>query len=137
MARYMKARRATDPLFKLRCNLGSLLSMSLKSKGYSKKSKTQDLLGCPYTFLWLHLKYSAIRNYGSYDPNYGYEVDHIIPCSSATTEEELIKLQHFSNLQYLTPEDNASKKAKLDWSIGSSNEKATQIQHQLLKPECP
>lgn len=112
---YCKNRLATDPLFKLKCKLRTRVRDALKDKGYTKKSKTQTLIGCPYTFLLLHLKYSAIRNYGYYNPNYGYEIDHKIPCDSAKNEEELIKLQHYSNLQYLTPEDNRAKGIKLNW----------------------
>jgi hypothetical protein len=42
-------------------------------------------------------------NYGLYngESNYGWDIDHIIPSSSAITEEELIKLNHFTNLQPL------------------------------------
>jgi hypothetical protein len=40
---------------------------------------------------------------------YGWHIDHIIPLSSATTEEELYKLCHFTNLQPLWAEENLSK----------------------------
>jgi hypothetical protein len=42
-------------------------------------------------------------NYGKYNGelDYGWDIDHIIPLSSATTEEELLKLNHFNNLQPL------------------------------------
>jgi hypothetical protein len=41
-------------------------------------------------------------NYGLYNgtPEYGWDIDHIIPSSSAITEEELLKLNH-CNLQPL------------------------------------
>lgn len=43
------------------------------------------------------------ENYGKYNGelNYGWDIDHIIPLSSANDESELIKLNHYSNLQPL------------------------------------
>ena len=38
--------------------------------------------------------------------NYGWDVDHIIPISSAKTEEEIILLNHYSNLQPLCSKIN-------------------------------
>ena len=42
-------------------------------------------------------------NYGLYNgtENYGWDIDHIKPSSLAINEEELLKLNHFSNLQPL------------------------------------
>jgi hypothetical protein len=47
-------------------------------------------------------------NYGLYNGelNYGWDVDHIIPLSSVKTEEELIKLNHYTNLQPLCSKIN-------------------------------
>ena len=42
-------------------------------------------------------------NYGKYNgqPEYGWDLDHIIPISSATSENEILKLSHYTNLQSL------------------------------------
>lgn len=42
-------------------------------------------------------------NYGKYNGtlNYGWDIDHIIPISSAKNEEEMLLLNKFSNLQPL------------------------------------
>ena len=44
-------------------------------------------------------------NYGLY----GWHIDHKVPLSLAKTEEELLKLCHFSNLQPLWAKDNLKK----------------------------
>jgi hypothetical protein len=112
---------ASNNMFKLTANLRSLLNVSLKNNGYSKKSKTVALLGAEFEIVQQHLILSAMNNYGEfYSPFEKYEIDHIIPCSSAKTEEELIKLQHYTNLQYLTVEDNISKSNKLNWTMKDS-----------------
>ena len=43
------------------------------------------------------------ENHGKYNVelNYGWDIDHIIPLYSAVDEEELIKLNHYKNLQPL------------------------------------
>ena len=46
-----------------------------------------------------------------------YHIDHIIPVSIATNEEELLKLNHYTNLQLLYPKDNLSKSNQLNWTI--------------------
>ena len=116
-----KRRRKTDPIYKLTHNLRTLLNMSLRKVGFRKESRTYQLLGANYETVHQHLADTAVRNYGFYDPNEPYHIDHIVPCASATTPEELIKLQHYSNLQYLTPEDNLKKSNKLNWSISCQN----------------
>ena len=48
------------------------------------------------------------ENYGLYngEDNYGWDLDHIIPLSSAKSEEEVIQLNHYTNLQPLCSKVN-------------------------------
>ena len=43
----------------------------------------------------------------------GNQIDHIIPISSGKTEDEVIKLCHYSNLQPLWAEENLLKSDKI------------------------
>ena len=86
---------------------------SLKRKGYTKKSHTYEIIGCSYDFLldYLEAKFENWMNWnnkGLYNGEltYGWDIDHIIPLSSATNEEELIKLNHYTNLQPLCSKIN-------------------------------
>ena len=47
-------------------------------------------------------------NYGLYNGtlNYGWDIDHIIPVSSCNSEEDLIRLNHYTNLQPLCSKVN-------------------------------
>ena len=45
----------------------------------------------------------------SLKPEGNIHLDHICPCAQAQNEEELIKLQHYSNFQWLPAEDNLKK----------------------------
>ena len=118
---YSRNRKASDPLFKLRCGLRTLLWQCFKTKGYKKGSKTSDILGTDYETVQQHLKDSFSRNYDvSWEmkellaPDLALHIDHIIPISSAKTESEVYELNHYTNLQYLTAFDNISKGARYD-----------------------
>ena len=59
-------------------------------------------------------------NKGFYDGelNHGWDIDHIIPLDSAKNEEEIIKLNHYNNLQPLCSKKNIiDKNRKLDYNI--------------------
>jgi hypothetical protein len=48
--------------------------------------------------------------------NYGWDIDHRIPLASANTEEDIIRLNHFTNLQPLCSYTNRhTKKDRLDF----------------------
>ena len=42
-------------------------------------------------------------------------IDHVISLATAKTEEEVIKLCYYTNLQLLKGEDNLSNGDRLDW----------------------
>ena len=57
------------------------------------------------------------ENYGLYNGelNYGWDIDHIIPISSTKTEEEVYRLNYYTNLQPLCSYTNRYiKKDKFD-----------------------
>lgn len=48
------------------------------------------------------------ENKGLYNGEFGYgwDIDHIVPLSTAATEEDLIRLNHYTNLQPLCSKVN-------------------------------
>jgi hypothetical protein len=103
---YKKKRRITDPLFKLSNNISRNIRLALKAGGFSKNSRTIEILGCSILEFKNHLEeqfkpWMNWDNYGKYKKgtyNYGWDIDHIIPQSSAKTEDELVLLNHYSNM---------------------------------------
>jgi hypothetical protein len=78
-----------------------------------KLNRTEKILGCTIIQFKSHLQsqfqpWMSWDNYGKYNGelNYGWDIDHIIPISSAKTEEEIIKLNHYTNLQPLCSKVN-------------------------------
>jgi hypothetical protein len=112
---YRKDRLKRDALFNCKSKIQQQLRQALKNRGFTKKTKTSKILGADFEFIQQYLIMTAIGNYGFYDPNFTYHIDHIIPCSSAKTEDILLSLFYYTNLQFLTPKDNLEKSDKLNW----------------------
>lgn len=101
-----------SPIVKLRVNLRHRVYMFLKSKTTIKNKKTIEILGCDFDFIKSYLESKFID--GMSWENYGkWHVDHIIPLSSANSEEEIYKLCHYTNLQPLWSEENLKKGKKI------------------------
>lgn len=115
---YQRNRRNNDPIFKLKYVVGRLIRNSLKCKGLSKNKKSIDILGCDIQFFKNYIEEMFIDDM-SWE-NYGkvWDIDHKIPLASATTEEEVLRLNHYTNLQPLDSYINRNvKRDKLDFSI--------------------
>ena len=95
----------------------NLIKHSFERQGYSKKSHTYEIIGTDYETFYNHLLRTFVDNYGyDWDGKEEVHIDHIIPLASAKTEEEIVKLCHYSNLQLLKAKDNLDKSDKLDWT---------------------
>lgn len=102
-----------DPLYKLKHNIRGLIHQSILKNGYSKKSKTLVILGCSFEEFKQHLEsyFEPWMNWGNHglyngDFNYGWDIDHIVPSSSALTEDDVYKLNHYTNLKPLCSKIN-------------------------------
>ena len=110
---YTKNRINNDSLFKLRRNIKTLIYSKFKNNGYTKNSKTNNILGCTFEEFKIHLenKFTEGMNWS----NQGlWHLDHIKAISLATTEEEVIALNHYTNFQPLWAEDNLRKGNKYE-----------------------
>jgi len=96
--KYTKNKYKNDILFRLRKLCSSRLRKFLHLKN---KSHTSELIGCSVEILQSYIVslFKPKMTWG----NYGkvWHIDHIIPLSSAKTEDEFKKLCHYTNLQPL------------------------------------
>jgi hypothetical protein len=100
-----------------------MIKNSFRFNGYRKNSKAEKIIGISFKELYLYLEskfelWMNWENKGLYNGelNYGWDIDHIIPLSSAKSEEELIKLNHYTNLKPLCSRINRDiKKNKIDF----------------------
>jgi HNH endonuclease len=107
-----KERRKTDVIYGLVNDVRYRIWFYLKSHNITKKNKTFEIVGCSPKFLKEHLE-TQFTDGMTWDNRSEWHIDHIIPLSSAKTEDELYKLCHYENLQPLWAEDNLKKSNKL------------------------
>ena len=92
--------------------------MSFQRKNFKKKNLVSEILGCTEEEVQKHLYKTFFENYGyEYDGKEKVHIDHIIPLKTANTEEEVIKLCHYTNLQLLKARDNLIKNDKTDFEL--------------------
>ena len=110
--KYHKNKKETDLLFKLKCNIGDLIRVSIRNNGYTKKSRTFEILGCTYKEFKLHLERQFTVGM-SWDNRSNWHLDHVYPISLAKDEADVIKLNHYTNFQPLWAIDNLLKGNKV------------------------
>jgi hypothetical protein len=110
----------SDSNFKLKRKIKTIIKDAFRGKPYRRNQKIIDILGCSTENFKLYLEskfeyWMSWENHGLYNGelNFGWDIDHIIQISTAKTEEDVIKLSHFSNFQPLCSKTNRDiKKAK-------------------------
>ena len=120
---YRKNKKDIDPVYKLVTIIRSVINYSIKNKNYYKNNKTIEILGCSYEDFRIYIEskfecWMTWENHGIYNGelNYGWDIDHIIPLSSVETEEDIIRLNHYTNLQPLCSYTNRYiKRNRLDY----------------------
>jgi hypothetical protein len=83
----------------------------LRSRNYTKKSKSFVILGCSFEEFISHIEsnFQPWMNWnnrgnpedGIFELNKTWDIDHIEPLANAKTEDDIIKLNHYTNLQPL------------------------------------
>ena len=107
-----KERRKNDNLYGLINDVRYRIWFYLKKKYITKNNTTFEIVGCSPQELKEHLEKQFVPGM-SWENRTEWHIDHIIPLSSAKTEEELYKLCHYTNLQPLWAEENLKKSNKI------------------------
>lgn len=107
-----KERIANDALYSFKVGVRKFISHSFKRRKESKAMHTEKVLGCTFDEFFSHI--CSLFKDGMTVENYGqWQIDHIIPLSTAKTKEDVIKLCHYTNLQPLWASENRAKSNKL------------------------
>lgn len=118
---YNKRRKEEDKVFYFKTKARKFLLDSFKRKKYKKKGHTKDIIGCSSEKFTSYLLQTYIDNYGyEWDGIEKVHIDHKKPLKLAATEEDVIRLCHYTNLQLLKAEDNLKKSCKYEVDNGNN-----------------
>jgi hypothetical protein len=115
LSSFLRRRRSKHPSAKIRKNLRNRIRRMLHNalNNSPRNIKKTALVGCNRLELKAHIE-KQFKPGMSWD-NYGeWHVDHIKPCVlfDITKKEDLVAMNHYTNLQPLWAKDNLSKGAK-------------------------
>ncbi len=110
---YDRKRKKEDEIYKLTIYIrNSINNIFRGAKGFTRSKKAEEILGCTTEEFVEYLQ--KLFKEGMTLENHGeWHIDHIKPLSSAKTKEELIKLNHYTNLQPLWASENMKKGKKI------------------------
>ena len=101
-------RLKTDPVYAFNVRARNLIRASLASSGFIKPKKTEDILGCSIEEFRRQIERQFLPGMGWHNMHL-WHVDHIVPSSMATTQQEAEALNTAGNLRPMWAEDNMSK----------------------------
>ena len=115
---YERKRFNTDSIYRAKVRIRNCIRNSFVRKGLVKSKKTEQIVGIHLDDLYYYLLDTFEKNYGyKWDEKEEVHIDHKTPLSTANTEEDVIQLCHYTNLQLLKGEDNLEKSDRLDWTL--------------------
>ena len=113
-----KERKQLDPVYKLKHQARNTIYHSFTRTGNVKQKRCEEIVGISANELVSYLKGTYQEIYGKdWDGVEKVHIDHIIPLATAATEEDVLRLCHYTNLRLITAEDNQRKGAKLNYAI--------------------
>lgn len=110
--RRKEKRRMANPLHNFKKKLRNCVRNSFTRNGYSKEARAHSILGADWDVVRKHFE-DRFKEGMTWD-NYGeWHIDHIIPISLARNKDDVIKLNHYTNLQPLWGYENMGKSNKI------------------------
>lgn len=111
-------KRMSNPIKKMEHQMRNMINCSFRRKKYTKSKKLDEIVGITSKEMVTYLLETFKKNYGcEWDKVEPVHIDHIKPLSIATTEQDVIKLCHYTNLQLLKAKDNLEKSNKEKYNL--------------------
>lgn len=109
---WAKRKLREDALFALKKRLRSLMSNAFRSVKVQKSACTEAILGCTFEQFKNHVE-RQFQPGMSWANRTDWHLDHVVPLATAITEEDVVRLNHFTNYRPLWAADNIAKGAKV------------------------
>lgn len=104
-----RARRKADPIAVMQARLSRLHPHALRQVGAIKSSPTFAQLGYSVDEFVVHIERQFLKGMGWHNMD-KWQIDHIVPVSSAKTVDDVIALNQLSNLRPMWARENNAKK---------------------------
>lgn len=111
-------RKNKSDLEKRKDKIRRTIRLSFRRKGFIKSKHTEEILGISLNKFYEYLLQTFKDNYGyEWDGIEPIHIDHKRPLKYATTEEEVMRLCNYKNLQLLKAKDNLQKSSKINYEL--------------------
>lgn len=101
-----------NPLLLLQVRYRQIVSKAWRGQGFARTSRSHEILGCTWEEFRRHIERQFTRGMG-WDRIEEIHLDHIVALSTAQTEEDVVALNHYTNLRPLWAKENMSKGAQI------------------------
>ena len=129
---YAKKRKKVDALYYLKLRTRKIINDAFKRNGYKKNGRSFEILGCSYQEFKAHIE-SQFKDGMCWERFNELHIDHIIPMKSAKTEADVLRLNHYTNLQPLWAHDNMKKSATMPHITIQSKVKSSYARAKQIK----
>ena len=112
---YKTRKYQSDPLNKMERNLKAAIRYAFRNTGWKLGSRLHMIVGLPFEDYktWIESQFEDGMTWENYGIERGkWVIDHKIACSTATNEDEMISLFHWTNTQPMWQSDNVRKRNK-------------------------
>lgn len=114
--KYHREKMKSDPVYAMNQIVRGSIRDSISRMGYTKRNRSHKILGCSWEFFKGHIEKQFTKGMGWHNRG-DWHIDHITPISSAQSEQEVLELNHHTNLMPIWSEDNKTKGSKMMYLI--------------------
>lgn len=115
-----KQKRKSCPLANMYIRVRKFVRKARLHAKQRDRNRSVDIIGCSKSELLAHLISTFEKNYKiKYEDKYfkDLHIDHIVPLSTGKCYDDFLKLNHYTNLQFLHKDHNLEKKNNINYCI--------------------